>query len=94
MALCKGCKHWLPRRQGNMKQAGECRRHAPRPETSGAAVTETQWPVTLEDSGCAEFEAGKAPKPDAAPSEAQPAAAAAAASASPAPKRTGKRKAK
>lgn len=94
MASCKDCKHWLPGRQGNMKMAGECRRHAPRPETSGAAVTETQWPVTLEDSGCAEFEAGKAPKPDAAPSEAKPAAEAATASAPAARKRTGKRKAK
>lgn len=94
MAFCKDCKHWLPRRQGNMKVAGECRRHAPRPETSGAAVTETQWPVTLEDSGCAEFEAGKAPKLDTAASEAAPAAESASASVPTARKRTGKRKTK
>tara|TARA_R100001086_G_scaffold200100_1_gene116324 strand:- start:855 stop:1154 length:300 start_codon:yes stop_codon:yes gene_type:complete len=52
---CSACRHWSFSRQGNSKRAGHCRRHAPRPVETGGPVTDTQWPVTLEDDGCAEF---------------------------------------
>jgi len=55
MPSCKDCKHWIEGRKGNMKRTGQCRRHAPKPNTSGGAVIETQWPITLEDDSCAEF---------------------------------------
>lgn len=55
MPSCKDCMHWVEGRKGNMKRTGQCRRHAPKPDTSGGAVIETQWPITLEDDSCAEF---------------------------------------
>tara|TARA_R110002073_G_scaffold120601_2_gene262654 strand:- start:5244 stop:5534 length:291 start_codon:yes stop_codon:yes gene_type:complete len=55
MTTCANCSHWRFARQGNVKSAGECRRHAPQPSITGGAVVETQWPITLEDDSCAEF---------------------------------------
>lgn len=54
--VCSGCKHWALERQGNTKKAGRCKRYAPRVETSGGPVSESQWPITLEDNSCSEFD--------------------------------------
>lgn len=48
---CANCCYWAQLDDGD---TGQCRLHAPRPRN--ASSTDTQWPITLDDDWCGQWD--------------------------------------
>ena len=52
METCSSCKFW---KQFEGGENGECRRHSPRPK-SNREITVTEWPETVPDDWCGDYQ--------------------------------------